>query len=389
MSASRWTLVPVVLLSATPLLAQSIVDGQRIQFLPSADNDTVVAGVALVQGYALNVYVAGSSTVVSTADLGKPTPDSDGYMRVGYLPLLTTPLQAGVTYESRVVVTGPGGSASSDVSNTFMLTSVCETSTIAPGSVNIGPGASAGAVAVTSTCPWSAISNAPWITITGATTGSASGTVAYVVAANSTSSPLAGTITIAGNTFTIAQAGVTCSYTLSSNQAVTADGGTGTVTVTTGSTCPWTSISNASWLTVISGASGTGSGTIAFSAAGNTGATQRSGTITVGGQTFTVTESACSYTVTPTAINVGYAATSASLSVTTSASCAWSAATSAPWATIGSGGTGIGTVTYSLAANTQAARTTNLTVAGQTISVIQGGLTPPGSPTNLRVIRNQ
>src|SRR5690242_7219820 len=89
---TRATLTFLLLaLGATPLYAQSIVDGQRVEFLPSADDAT------LVQGYTLSIYPTGSTTAVSTADLGKPTPDPDGLMRVAYLPLLTTPLQAGVT----------------------------------------------------------------------------------------------------------------------------------------------------------------------------------------------------------------------------------------------------------------------------------------------------
>ena len=40
----------------------------------------------------------------------------------------------------------------------------------------------------------------------------------------------------------------------------------------------------------VTGASGTGNGTVAFSIAANTGSTSRSGTLTVGGQTFTVTQ---------------------------------------------------------------------------------------------------
>ena len=55
--------------------------------------------------------------------------------------------------------------------------------------------------------------------------------------------------------------------------------------------CSWTGVSNnTSWLTVTSGASGSGNGTVAFSAAANASTTQRSGTLTVAGQTFTVTQ---------------------------------------------------------------------------------------------------
>ena len=119
-------------LSAVPARAQSIVDGGRVEFLPSADNGTVIGGVALVSGYSLTVYTSGTTTVVSTANLGMPTPDTDGYMRVAFVPLLTTSLQAGVVYDAVVFANGPGGSTSSGVTNTFMLTDSCGTSTISP-----------------------------------------------------------------------------------------------------------------------------------------------------------------------------------------------------------------------------------------------------------------
>jgi hypothetical protein len=63
------------------------------------------------------------------------------------------------------------------------------------------------------------------------------------------------------------------------------------VAVTTQATCAWTAVSNATWITVTSGAAGTGNGTVGFSAAANTGAA-RTGTLTIAGQTFTVTQSA-------------------------------------------------------------------------------------------------
>ena len=56
-------------------------------------------------------------------------------------------------------------------------------------------------------------------------------------------------------------------------------------------------VSNASWMTVTSGASGSGPGTVAFSVAANTGAA-RTGTLTIAGQTFTVTQAApCTYAI--------------------------------------------------------------------------------------------
>jgi hypothetical protein len=64
-------------------------------------------------------------------------------------------------------------------------------------------------------------------------------------------------------------------------------GGTHTIAVTTGATCTWTAVSNASWITVIGGASGTGNGTVTFSIARNDGK-DRKGTLTIAGKTATI-----------------------------------------------------------------------------------------------------
>ncbi|MDQ5988115.1 MAG: hypothetical protein CSYNP_03871 [Syntrophus sp. SKADARSKE-3] len=85
-----------------------------------------------------------------------------------------------------------------------------------------------------------------------------------------------------------------CTYTLSSTSiAYSAQTGTGSFIVTpSAETCAWTAASSASWITVTSGASGTG--TVSYSIAANTGAA-RTGTITAGGQTFTVTQAGWVY----------------------------------------------------------------------------------------------
>jgi Zn-dependent metalloprotease len=85
--------------------------------------------------------------------------------------------------------------------------------------------------------------------------------------------------------------GGTCTFSISPTSAsVAAAGGTGTVSVTAGAGCAWTASSNAAFITVTGGASGSGSGTVSYSVAANTGTASRSGTLTIAGQTFTVTQ---------------------------------------------------------------------------------------------------
>jgi hypothetical protein len=87
-------------------------------------------------------------------------------------------------------------------------------------------------------------------------------------------------------------AATTCQYTLSpTSQSIGASGGPASTGVSTQSGCPWTAVSNAlPWLSIPSTGSGTGSGTVSYSVAANSATTSRSGTMTIGGQTFTVNQ---------------------------------------------------------------------------------------------------
>ena len=83
----------------------------------------------------------------------------------------------------------------------------------------------------------------------------------------------------------------TCTFTLVSTTAnFQAGGGGGSVAVTASlPSCNWTAVSNASWLSITAGATGTGSGLVSFTVAANSVAA-RTGTLTVAGQTFTVNQ---------------------------------------------------------------------------------------------------
>jgi len=65
---------------------------------------------------------------------------------------------------------------------------------------------------------------------------------------------------------------------------------TGSVTVTASDGYSWTAASNASWLTIQSGAAGWGNGTVGYSVTANSGASARTATLTIGGQTSSVTQ---------------------------------------------------------------------------------------------------
>jgi hypothetical protein len=68
-----------------------------------------------------------------------------------------------------------------------------------------------------------------------------------------------------------------------------ADGATGTIVVQAGSTkCSWTALSDVSWITITSGATGKGNGKVVFKVLANTTKQARRGNIVAGGTTFSL-----------------------------------------------------------------------------------------------------
>jgi hypothetical protein len=157
-----------------------------------------------------------------------------------------------------------------------------------------------------------------------------------------------------------------CSYAISpASASIAATAGTGTVSVSSGSGCSWTASSNAAWITVTAGSSGSGNGTVSYSVSSNTGSA-RSGTLTIAGQTFTINQaSGCTYTLNPASAYYSTdGSTGSSFTVATASACSWTATSNSSWITItaGSSGTGNGTVTYSVAANSADARDGTISV---------------------------
>ena len=248
---------------------------------------------------------------------------------------------------------------------------------IAPVSRSFGASAGTGTVSVTaeeSCAAWSAVSSVDWITITAGATGTGNGTVAYSVAANTTSAARAGRVTVGGKTHTVSQS--PCYAITPTSRSFSPDGGAGSVSVTAGGSCAgWTAVSNVPWITITSGAGGTGNGTVNYTVAASSSLTSRTGTLTVAGKTHSVTQAAC-FAISPTSVEYGPSSANGSVYVTAGASCgAWAAVSNTPWITItsGGGGTGDGVVNYTLGENSGGPRFGSLTVAGKTHSVRQLG----------------
>jgi hypothetical protein len=227
-------------------------------------------------------------------------------------------------------------------------------------------------------CTWSASSSASWLTIESGGAGSGSGTITYVAAVNVTSSQRSGTISAGGRTLTVVQPGVSCTFALAPTSLIMASSeSSGSLTMSAPLGCTWAASSNAPWLTITGGASGSGGAAITFSATANTGAA-RTALVSAGGRTVTVNQQAaspCTYAITPRSRNITAATTTGTISLTTAAGCAWTAAASVPWVSLkDASGNGSGTITYTVSANDSTIlRTAEISAGGQTLLLTQAG----------------
>lgn len=171
-----------------------------------------------------------------------------------------------------------------------------------------------------------------------------------------------------------------CTYSLRpTSDFFGASGGQGSFAVSTETGCSWTAESGAPWITLTSNPlSGSGSGLVSYTVAENAGSTERSGAITIGGQTFTVTQSggSCSYGVNPTFLGFGSTGGEGLIDVYTSPGCGWSAYSHDTWISVSSGhGSGSGTVSFSVGSHGgTTSRSGSISIEDQSVSVFQSAL---------------
>ncbi|MBA2356025.1 MAG: BACON domain-containing protein, partial [Acidobacteria bacterium] len=151
-------------------------------------------------------------------------------------------------------------------------------------------------------CAWTTSGATSWLAI-APPAGTGSGSVRLVLTANTATTPRSAAVTIAGTTVTVSQAAAaptatpTCTYQVvpSARTLGAADVATST-RLETQAGCAWTATSAEPWL-VVTTPSGTGSSTIALVVVPNLTASSRTGAVTIGGQTFSVTQEGVSAVV--------------------------------------------------------------------------------------------
>jgi hypothetical protein len=287
----------------------------------------------------------------------------------------------------------------------FTVTVASPTVEAAGGNVDVGVQSSSAA------CAWNVTSQVGWIHVDTTPQHGSHGTTLNVEP--NTGIAREGTVSVAGETVRIAQQAVpvptpgpapaptpeptpppsptptptpdptppppACTFTLApASDRVTALGGVGSFRVTASDECRWTASSSAGWLTITSGNSGTGSGTVVWAAGVSSLVAARTATITVADQTFTLVQDAllppaCTFAISPTSATVSSDATTLSVDVTTQPGCNWTVKQVDKWLDVrsGSSGTGNGRVEVSVQRLKGSTRIGTITIAGQAFTVTQ------------------
>ena len=238
--------------------------------------------------------------------------------------VLLTAACGGVTSETDVVAPSAVGRCVVSASTT------ARTFAHSGGSANVS-------VSSTRDCEWSARSDAAWVTV-NPTTGTGSATIRVTVSSNPQHTQRTARLVVNDSGFNLTQdaappqppppvasgpsnpspapppapgqpapapappsspptpppapppSQTSCTFDLSrSSESFDARGGDGDVRVRTRSGCTWDARSNAgSWLTITSGSGGSGDGQVDYRVAPNTSTDDRSGTLSIAGQSFSV-----------------------------------------------------------------------------------------------------
>jgi len=340
---------PTYTLGTNALLETSAAgsDSVILTVIPQAAAWTAVANATWLHLSQAAQSGTGSATVAFSFDA------NPGVMRSGTLTIegqTLTVTQAGATYTLGSNALMEGNNAGSD---SVLLTVIPQIAT------------------------WTATANAAWLHLSPATQSGA-GSMAVVFSFDANPGAIrSGTLAIAGQTLTVTQAGATYSLGINALMEANNAGGDSVVLTVSPQIATWTAAANVAWLHLSTGAqSGAGSTTVVFSFDANTGAT-RSGSLTIAGETLAITQAGATYSLGTNTFLEGANAGSDSVPLTITPQVAtWTAAANAAWLHLSpanQSGAGSATVVFSFDANPGTTRSGTLTIAAQTVTVIQSG----------------
>ena len=235
-----------------------------------------------------------------------------------------------------------------------------------------------GSILTSGSGTWTASANVSWLTLTPRTSGNAGDSCIYVVNSNLSADTRQGIITLAGNTHTVTQTGYPATLT-PALVTINLAGGSRTVAVTTSVGVSWTAVSNAGWITV-STPSGIGSGTVAYTVAAYTGVTTRTGSLIIGNQTFTVTQTGTDVNILPYSVDKAYSSDIVMVAVSALSTTNWNVTSNDSWISVVDPGNKFGNSTVTLGIGTNPSfldRTGTVQIGSATFTIHQSGTPNP------------
>ncbi len=220
---------------------------------------------------------------------------------------------------------------------------------------------------------WRARPNCDWISVSP-TSGTGPAEVTYRVAPWHEVSTRSGTITVGGNTVTVFQYG---SRMALDSRTATCDYYAHVISVVVNALAvtAWGVTPNASWISVVDAGNGRGGDTVTLAVSENPSYAARTGTVTIGTETFTVTQegrTALAFEISPAETTAAVSGANGLVSVRATPDLPWTAASDANWITILPQflkGAGNGNVVYTVSPqSTLSARTGTVTVTPEPAS---------------------
>jgi hypothetical protein len=210
-----------------------------------------------------------------------------------WIRITSAPAGSGTARVDIMVAANPGPQRTGSVTIAGERVAIVQASgcsyAISPESQNAAGSGATGLVSVATApgCPWTAAAAAGWVTLSP-TSGMGPGDVRFTVAPN-LSPPRTTTLLIAGRTAGVIQSSQ-CTYTLLPPfHDFGPEGGNGNVLVILDGPCTWTAQSQAPWITMTAGLSGTGNGLVQFVVPPNDGPA-RTGFVKIAEQQYRVSQ---------------------------------------------------------------------------------------------------
>lgn len=279
------------------------------------------------------------------------------------------------TYAYRVQAYNASGS-SGFTAAVVAITNSIPAQSISPTSRNIASDAASGfSVSVVSQEAWEAISDRPWLIVTSPAGGQGSGnqSVSYQVLKSESLSPRVGRIVIGGIEHVVTQAASAPFLRILPSQSDALPSGE-LVHVSIESNIAWTASETADWIEILSGASGSGYGTIVLQVAPNNDPAARIASLQINDREHEVEQQGRETFVNAVAAPAAFASAGGSGSVSIEANTAWSATAGADWLVLDgtASGDGDGAFGFSVAENASyEPRSAEILVNGQGVSISQ------------------